>query len=323
METTTSLWHFHRRGSIMEPMGKKTKFLILGVLVLMIAAPFFALSAGLVPCGDKGEPPCTLCSLFDLAQSIINWLTTIIAPAIAVLAFTVGGFKILMSGPNPGLRAEGIKAIRNGAIGLLIVFGAWIIVNELLLFAVGGTGTAKVTSFAPWSEITCIPPVPPEPEPAAALMGGSLAGEKEIRDQLFAAGIGVKTNYCVDFNTPPSGQQCCTTVAQLPTNAINSLIALKNACTSSGCIVYVTGGTEQVCHASHGPGNAIVDLQLNNSLNAFIYAHAGGENNYTNIPGLGRRYTITGQPFAGSYLLEYEDPKKVLNPKPTHWHVQF
>lgn len=308
-------------------MNKNKRFLLVAVLALAVIVPLFAF-AQLIPCGNPGQDPCTLCHLFDLAQTIISTLTLVIAPLIAVLAFSWGGFKILMSGPNPGYRQEGIKAIRNGVIGLLIVFGAWMLVSEFLLFFVGSeniTKPSKTSAALPWNQITCTAGYPkPEPTTTSGTTkeGNPLAGEKEIRDQLSAAGIGAKTNYCVDFNTPPKGQQCCTTVAQLPTNAINRLIALKNACVSSGCTVYVTGGTEEVCHTSHGPGNAIVDLKLDNPLNAFIYAHAGGESNFSQTS-IGRRYTITGQPFAGSYLLEYEDPKKVLNPKPTHWHVQY
>lgn len=266
METTASLWHFHRQGSIMGPMGKKTKFLILGILALMVVTPLFA-SAQLIPCGGKNQDPCTLCHLFDLAQKIVDTLTKIIAPAIAVLAFSIGGFKILMSGPNPGYRAEGIKAIRNGIIGLLIVFGAWIIVNELLLFVVGNTGTgiAQVTSLNPWTKISCIPAVKVTEEKPTTTTGAttgtgaaycqsnksSISQEKingYVANQvaniaalgavsetgappsakIIIAGSG-PFDMCNSFTAavPSSGIANCTSVAYLPSSALTKIIKLQ------------------------------------------------------------------------------------------------
>ncbi|MBI3685500.1 hypothetical protein HY250_03795 [Candidatus Azambacteria bacterium] len=138
------------------------KTLLILLLALVIASPFgvFASHEPLVPCGrnidDKpdttlaGEEPCTLCHIFVLAQNILHFLMWTAAPVLAALAFAVGGFKILISGANPGLRQDGFKIIKNTLWGLLIVFGAWIIVNELLQFF------ANSTFSSPWDDITCV-----------------------------------------------------------------------------------------------------------------------------------------------------------------------
>ncbi len=150
---------FLARAVYNEHMRKK--LLILGA-VFVIAAPLIALAAGLVPCGTSTTEKCNLCHLFVLGKNITTFLTGTIAPALAVLAFALAGFKILTSGGSPGARQEGIKIIRNTIIGLLIVFGAWIIINELLIFFAGTLyETDKTPGILkmPWSEIVCISPL--------------------------------------------------------------------------------------------------------------------------------------------------------------------
>lgn len=143
----------------------KKKILVLGVLFATI--PFIALAWDignpLVPCGtDANKVSCNLCHLFVLGQNIVDFLTKVIAPSIAVLAFALAGFKILISGGSPGKRQEGMNIIKNTIIGLLIVFGAWIIINELLLFFADTkiTGTAGISGLKmPWDTIECIAPL--------------------------------------------------------------------------------------------------------------------------------------------------------------------
>jgi len=71
-----------------------------------------------------------------------------LAPVFAILSISWGGFKILISGANPGLRQEGIRIIKNTLYGLLIVFGAWIIIDTLLHFFANGT-------FRVWTDVKC------------------------------------------------------------------------------------------------------------------------------------------------------------------------
>lgn len=139
-------------------MRKKILILSIALAVIPIITLAWNIGDPLVSCGTTVNPKaCTLCDLFTLAKNITDFLTMTIAPALAVLAFALAGFKILISGGSPGARQEGMKIIRNTIIGLLIVFGAWIIINELLLFFVGGVGgTAKIKGMQmPWSQITC------------------------------------------------------------------------------------------------------------------------------------------------------------------------
>ncbi len=119
------------------------------VLVLPVAA-----SAAIVPCGELGNP-CNLCDLYDLTQNIVNFLMWGVAPSLAVFIIAWGGFNILIAGGEPAKKQAGYKAIKTAIIGLLIVFGAWIIINEFLLFFSGqATGTAKIF-YNPWTEVRC------------------------------------------------------------------------------------------------------------------------------------------------------------------------
>lgn len=161
---------FHTRAVYNEFMWKK--LLIFGVLFAAIPVITLAWDIGdpLVPCGlsfdDSStttyneKDPCSLCHVFVLGQNIVDFLTKAIAPALAVLAFAWAGFKILTSGGSPGQRQEGMKIIRNTVIGLLIVFGAWIIINELLLFFASTLYEPSATPLLqmPWNEITCLMP---------------------------------------------------------------------------------------------------------------------------------------------------------------------
>ena len=134
-------------------------------MLVVVATPFVSFAAydsakGLVPCGTTSySTPCSLCHLYILIQDILYFLMWIIAPVVAVLAIGIAGFKILISGANPGLRADGYKIIRTTITGLVIMFAAWVVMNEVLLFFTNkpdATGTAKILS-SPWNQVKCIP----------------------------------------------------------------------------------------------------------------------------------------------------------------------
>ena len=129
------------------------------ILTLALIPTTMVSAAQLVPCGGPADA-CTLCDLYSLTQNIINFLMWGIAPVLAVLVIAWGGFNILIAGGEPAKKQTGYNAIKAVIIGLLIVFGAWIVVNEFLLFFTGQTtGTAEMfsgTVFSnPWTEIRC------------------------------------------------------------------------------------------------------------------------------------------------------------------------
>src|SRR3990172_13085708 len=111
-------------------MKNKKSLVIIGIALIMFVPLIVSAQTPLVPCGTSYAPtPCSLCHLFTLAQRILNFLAWIIAPTLAVLVVAISGFKILISGPAPGKRNEGINSIKIAITGLLIVFAAWVVIK--------------------------------------------------------------------------------------------------------------------------------------------------------------------------------------------------
>jgi ABC-type glycerol-3-phosphate transport system substrate-binding protein len=104
-----------------------------------------ASAAGLVPCGDKGDPPCTFTDLMKLIENVMNFLIFTIGVPAAAIAIMIGGWLIVTAGGNESKISNGKKIVRAAVIGLVIVLGAWLIVKTI------------ITSLE--AEI----PIPPEP----------------------------------------------------------------------------------------------------------------------------------------------------------------
>lgn len=143
------------------------KIILTLFLLAVIAAPLASFAAvadkydpanGLVPCGTTAYPtPCSLCHLYILIQWILDFMMWYIAPVVAVLAIGWAGFKILISGDNPGLRNKGFEIIRTTVTGLVIMFAAWVVINEALLFFTSSSDTANPAKILtnPWNQIAC------------------------------------------------------------------------------------------------------------------------------------------------------------------------
>ena len=115
-------------------------------LGLFIVIPLVSLASGLVPCGGykldangniqydaNGNPikerPCTLCDFFVLFDRIIDFLLIKIVPPLAVLMLVIGGFVYVISGGSPSMVALSRKIFTSVAYGLLIAYGAFLIVG--------------------------------------------------------------------------------------------------------------------------------------------------------------------------------------------------
>jgi hypothetical protein len=122
------------------------------------------LAGGIVPCGrerdDATTPefencPCRLCDLFVLVDRIIKFALFKIVVPLAVLMIVIGGIMFLTAGGNPERISSAKKLMTNVAIGILIIFAAWIIVNTILMLI----GVADWTGLKEgWWQIEC--PVP-------------------------------------------------------------------------------------------------------------------------------------------------------------------
>ncbi|MDP2741293.1 MAG: pilin [bacterium] len=95
-------------------------------------------TTGLVPCNvakNSGGPfncQCQLYHFFILLNNIFLFLVKWTATPLAVLMLTIGGIMILISGGNPQLYSKGRELIKWAIIGLVLVFGAWVIIQFIL-----------------------------------------------------------------------------------------------------------------------------------------------------------------------------------------------
>jgi hypothetical protein len=123
---------------------------------LIFILPFLLLSfgtvqaAGLVPCGGYGEPSCTFCHFFVMINNIITEIFKWVAP-IAALMLVAGGVMLLFAGAKPDMLIKAKGAITATVIGVVIIFGAWIIVNTILT----KIGIIDTPSILEWYNIDC------------------------------------------------------------------------------------------------------------------------------------------------------------------------
>ena len=157
------------------------KTITIGLLIIvglsLTTSAFAASWWPLVPCGYNNAPSggdpsinytkdCSVCDFFRLAKNIIDFILYGLVPPIAVLLFIVAGGLILIGGAYPKNISLGRKIFSNTAVGLLIIFGSWMIANTL------------IKSFAPnkvatsWFKLECKDPGVLEPGDAPRITSG-------------------------------------------------------------------------------------------------------------------------------------------------------
>ncbi|MBU0722854.1 hypothetical protein KKH46_01380 [Patescibacteria group bacterium] len=111
---------------------KKCPQYILTVIVLYFL-PIIAGADGLVPCGGElPELPCTYNDLLILVNNVINYLLLNISIPLAAVMFAYAGFLMLTAGGVEGQITKAKQLMWGVLWGLLIAFGAWVIVNTIL-----------------------------------------------------------------------------------------------------------------------------------------------------------------------------------------------
>ncbi|MEO0084632.1 MAG: hypothetical protein ABIJ94_02765 [candidate division WOR-3 bacterium] len=95
-------------------------------------------NGGLVPCRGTPGCPCTFCHFFYLIQKIINFITLKFVPTVAILLVIIGGAFYLFNFGNTNNVKKGTDILIGVAVGILIIYGAWIIINTLLIKFVRG-----------------------------------------------------------------------------------------------------------------------------------------------------------------------------------------
>lgn len=129
---------------------------------------------GLVPCGKclkvrgatmKEEEcenregykfiPCQFCHIFVMLDEILDFVISTIL-IIAVLLVVVAGFLFIIPGKiSPEAFSKAKEILQGVALGLVIIFAAWIIVNTIFTFLGLAEWVLKFTGPGKWFRIKC------------------------------------------------------------------------------------------------------------------------------------------------------------------------
>jgi len=131
-----------------EIMFKFQVIKILIVLVIFFVLPFFVsawdIGDPIVPCGTSKTPSCNFCHFVTLADNLVQFaLKVLILPA-GTIALIIAGILFLTAGGNPQQLEKGKSIFKFAVIGILIAFGAWLIVDTIL-------GNLLKTGYLPWT----------------------------------------------------------------------------------------------------------------------------------------------------------------------------
>ena len=112
--------------------------------------------AALVTCGNSDTvtngllvEECRFCDLQVLALNILNFLV-LATTIVAALMFLNAGVLYIMSSANPGNIAKAHKIFGTTLVGMIIVFAAWLIINQIMVILHEGSPQA---SMGQWDAI--------------------------------------------------------------------------------------------------------------------------------------------------------------------------
>lgn len=111
-------------------------------ILFLLSSTVFA-QQPLVPCGngsptkDDGTPnpaykACTIADFFELIARVYGFMVRYIATSLAALMIIIGAVMMMVSAGNQGLYSSGKKMITYAIVGLVLVFGSWLIIDTLL-----------------------------------------------------------------------------------------------------------------------------------------------------------------------------------------------
>ena len=115
-------------------------------------------SSGLVKCGRPGGKMCTLCDLIQGMNDIIQYLMKL-AIGVALLAITIGGVMYVVSAGNSGMTEMGKNAMKNAAVGFVIIFSAYLLINTTMMYLGTKKNAAGEATFGmaitSWGRFEC------------------------------------------------------------------------------------------------------------------------------------------------------------------------
>ncbi|MFH0791826.1 MAG: hypothetical protein V1905_01255 [bacterium] len=93
---------------------------------------------------------CQLCHFFILGKGILSFVVKIVL-SVSALLIVVGGFMYLVCSGNPSCISRANSIFKSVAIGIVIMFAAWVIVGTIFV----QLGVQSWTGLVSWHRITC------------------------------------------------------------------------------------------------------------------------------------------------------------------------
>jgi len=261
---------------------KKYIILVLIISGLTLPAISFAgdLSGPLVPCGTSANPAaCTLCDLFTMIQTLIDFITAGIF-ILAGIFITAGGLMILLAGANPGNLDLGKKMITNAVIGVIIALLAWTVINMVFNTLVS---TEEDRFPAPWNKIECTGGGVVETEESKGDYVCTCGENSKVGSKEFLNGIECSSqcsNYCkTTFGAVAGGDYGCCSDKVMENGCFASPPSGEwcKRPAPSGSDVWILGGINS---GQKGDANASLTNFLNCMYREVIRAY-GSTNNLT------------------------------------------
>ncbi len=113
---------------------KKTFPIIFFFFLFSFLLPSLIKADGLVPCDISGPNACTFCDFFVMIDRIIDFLLIKIVPALAALMIAIGGLIYIFSRSDPKMLSWAKDLFTSVVYGLLIIYGAFVIIGLFFWF---------------------------------------------------------------------------------------------------------------------------------------------------------------------------------------------
>ena len=132
-------------------MNKKLFSIIFSVFLLFPVFSYALCEGEIVPCGKDLNDVCEFCDIFELANNIIVYIMTCLAPIISGVMLILGGFYFMIAGVDPSKMQKGKDIATAAIIGLIVIFVSWVLLNTFL----SSMGIAEWTGLGNWWEFKC------------------------------------------------------------------------------------------------------------------------------------------------------------------------
>ncbi len=198
------------------------------IFIILLAILFVPLTAqaGIVQCGASGQNDCTLCDILVLIKNVVDFITFQLTTIVGGLMIVLAGFFILFGGANPEMVSTGKAMFTNTIIGVIIIYGSFMITNFVLRAIAPGD-----QSVVSWYQLDCqnanlaannIPLPTPNSTPTSTPSGGNTG-----------TGTGSGTAACTSLqgqgSTPSGYANQCSPALQTTLDCMQNLISSQGS----------------------------------------------------------------------------------------------